>query len=728
MSHITFNENNRVFHIASHGMSYIMQLFKEDYLVHLYWGKEVKNYNDSFKVGLVDRAFSPNPNAEDRTFSLDTVPLEYPAFGNTDFRTPSIRLRMKDGTHITDFRYESHKIISGKEKLVGYGQTYADKEDVETLVITLKDTLYNLYLDLSYSVFNNYPILTRHSVIRNESEDTIYIEKLSSCNIDFRNENLELIHLSGAWGNERELTRQSIEKGNFIIDSKRGSSSHHHNPFVALVDKGTNETSGNAYALNLVYSGDFSSEIEKDSKGNIRTNMGLNPFTFTWKLDSKTQFSSPEVVMVFSSSGLGSLSRDLHHFYRHHLIRGNHQHKERPILINNWEATYFNFNEEKLKNLADVSSNLGIELFVLDDGWFGKRNNDDSSLGDWFVNREKLPNGLEGISDYVHKKNMSFGIWVEPEMISVNSELYNKHPEWCLQVEGRRKSESRNQLILDLANPQVCEYIYESMDSVLTSAKIDYIKWDMNRNMTEAYSLTLPYEQKLETAHRYIMGLYDVIERLTKKHPNVLFESCSGGGGRFDPGMLYFMPQVWTSDNTDAIARLAIQNGTSMAYPAISMGAHVSAIPNHQIQRVTDLKTRGDVAMAGTFGYELDLTQCTKEEQTEISQQVKEYKKLRHIVQFGDLYRLRYENNEVSWQFISEDKTEVLVTFVKKLGMAQEPFMRLKLDGLDESSLYQLDNKIFGGDELMNIGLDIPNMDGDFKTYQIYLKKVQTLK
>lgn len=726
MTNIFFDKEKRVFHLKSSGMSYIMQLFKEDYLTHIFWGKEIDSYSNSFKIGLADRAFSPNPNAEDRTFSLDTVPLEYPAFGNTDFRTPSIRLRMKDGTHITDFRYLDHKITQGKEKLEGYGQTYGRDQEIETLVITLKDTLFDIYLDLSYSVFKDYPVITRHSKVRNETKETIYIEKLNSCNVDFRNEDFELLHLSGSWGNEREVTRQSIEKGIFTIDSKRGSSSHHHNPFVVLLDKSATENQGNVYALNLVYSGDFCSEIEKDSKGNIRANIGLNPFSFTWKLESKTSFTSPEVVMCYSSNGLGDLSRNLHHLYRHHLVRGKYQHQERPILINNWEATYFEFDEEKLKDLADVSSKLGIELFVLDDGWYGHRNHDNSSLGDWYVNLNKLPNGLKGISDYVHELNMKFGLWVEPEMISVDSDLYKKHPEWCLQVEGRRKSESRNQLVLDLANPEVCDYIYESMDALFSSTTIDYIKWDMNRNMTEPYSLTLPYDQKLETAHRYILGLYSILEKLTTKHPNILFESCSGGGGRFDPGMMYYMPQVWASDNTDAISRLTIQNGTSMAYPAISIGSHVSAVPNHQVYRVTDLKVRGDVAMAGTFGYELDLTKCTESELKEITAQVANYKELRHIVQFGSLYRLRYENNEVSWQYVSEDENESLVTFVKKIATAQEPFMRIKLEGLDKQAKYQVNKSyIYGGDELMNVGIDIPVLDGDFKSYTFYLRKVE---
>ncbi len=727
MSNITFDKNKKIFHLKTHGMSYIMQLVKEDYLSHIYWGNEVSVYHNSFEIKYADRAFSPNPNAEDRAFSLDTLPQEYPAYGNTDFRTPALRIKINDGTRITDFRYHEHKIISGKPKIDTYGQTYAQNNEAETLVITLKDTLYELYVDLTYTIFKHFPIITRHSIVRNETNDSLFIEKLSSGSVDFRNEDFEFIHLAGAWGDEREFTRQTLEKGLVSIQSRRGSSSHQHNPFIALVDKDTTEKNGNIYAMNLVYSGDFLAEIEKDSKNNIRVNMGLNPFTFTWKLEPKKSFCTPEVVMSFSHHGIGQFSRNIHEFYRSHLIRGKYQYQERPILINNWEATYFDFDQRKLKELADVSSDCGIELFVLDDGWFGNRNNDDSSLGDWFVNKDKLPEGLEGISKYVHNKRMKFGLWVEPEMISVNSQLYQKHPEWCLQVEGRRKSESRNQLVLDLANPLVCDYIYESMVDVFSTTQIDYVKWDMNRNMTEAYSLTLPADQKQETSHRYILGLYTILEKLINKFPDILFESCSGGGGRFDPGMLSFMPQVWTSDNTDAFARLSIQHGTSIAYPSIAMGSHVSAVPNHQVYRETSLSFRGDVAMAGNFGYELDLTTFTATEINDLKEQVKLYKQYRPIVQFGDLYRLRYEKNlnEVAWQYISRDQSEVILTFVKKLAYAQESPMRIKLQGLTSNAMYQTsNNQIYGGDELMNIGIDIPELNGDFRSYTIYLKKV----
>ncbi len=726
LNNISFDKENKIFHLKTKGMSYVMQIYKEGYLAHLYWGNEISKYNHSKTIRCADRAFSPNPNAEDRTFSLDTTPLEYPAFGNTDFRTPAFQVEMPDGTHITDFRYSSHEIFTAKPVLSGLPSTYGFGKDVESLVITLKDEIYPLYIDLTYSIFKDFPVLTRSVKVRNEMDSSIKIKKLSSCNVDFRNEDFELIHLTGAWGNERNVTRQSIDQGLFAVQSRRGSSSHHHNPFVALISKGTNEDYGDVYTFNFVYSGNFLSEIEKDSMTNVRVNMGLNPFNFEWIVEPKKDFQSPEVVMSYSSKGLGEFSRNSHMFYRTHLLRGMHKDKLRPILINNWEATYFDFNEEKIMNLIDVSSSVGIELFVLDDGWYGKRNSDTCSLGDWKVNLNKLPNGLDHLIKKAHQKNMMFGVWVEPEMISKDSDLYRNHPEWCLQVEGRRQSESRNQLILDLANPLVCDYVFKSMDELLTNNKIDYIKWDMNRNMTEPYSLTLDKKHKLETSHRYILGLYGILEKLVTKHSNVLFESCSGGGGRFDPGMLYYMPQTWASDNTDAIERLKIQYGTSLAYPTITVGAHVSAVPNHQVDRYTDLKTRGDIAMSGNFGYELDITKENQKALLEISNQVEFYKKYRHIIQFGQLYRIQNgnEDNTQAWQYISLDQKEVLVFFVKKLSIAQENFMHIKLKGLENESVYtNLENKSFYGDELMYSGLDIPELKGDFKTYVEYLKK-----
>lgn len=708
-------------------MSYVFQIVKEGYLAHIYWGRRIQHYHDSFDIRYEDRAFSPNPNPEDRTFSLDTLPQEFPSFGNTDFRNPAVRIQMEDGSHISDFRYYNHEILHGKKELRGLPSTYGDTKEVETLIVTLKDTKYPIFVELSYSAFKDKPILVRSTKLINKSNSSIMINKLHSFNVDFRDDDFELIHLAGAWGRERNIIRQAINQGSSVIESRRGSSSHHHNPFIALVRPCTTENYGDVYGFSLVYSGSFLAQIEKNSLNEVRINMGLNPFNFSWKLSCDEEFVTPETVMTYSSNGLGDFSRIQHKFFRLNLIRGKFKETLRPVLINNWEATYFDFDEAKLTALLEKSKQVGIELFVLDDGWFGERNSDKSSLGDWNVNLKKLPNGLSGIEQIIHQSGLKFGLWVEPEMISKNSKLFDLHPDWCLQVEDRRLSESRNQLVLDLTRSEVCEYIYDAMDSLLSSNKIDYIKWDMNRNMTEAYSLTLSHDEKLETEHRYILGLYSILEKLTMKHSNVLFESCSGGGGRFDPGMLYYMPQVWTSDNTDAVCRLNIQYGTSLAYPILTMGSHVSEIPNHQVERSTSLKFRGDVAMSGNFGYELDLTKLRNHEMAEIKKQIKDYKLYRHIIQLGDFYRLKdpFTSNYASWSFISQDTNEVLVYYYLKLAQAQGSFQRLKLVGLDEYRLYRTeDGKFYGGDELMNVGLDIPLKKGDFQSYRFYLRKV----
>ena len=725
---ITYDPSQKLFHIRGNQSSYLIQIIRDGYLAHLFWGGRIAEYHESAEVRHFDRAFSPNPYSDDRTFSLDTLPQEYPAFGNTDFRTPAIQLEWEDGSRITDFRYENHQIYSGKKALSGLPSTYVEIDtEATTLEIILKDTLYPVKIVLAYTIFKGTDILTRSVQIRNLSEQTIKIIKAASVNIDFRDSEYTLINLSGTWGVERQEIRRPLQPGVVSIESRRGASSHQHNPFVALMRPGTTETDGEVYALNLVYSGNFLAQIEVDGFNTTRLNMGINPFEFTWQLAPGDQFQSPEVVMAYSPKGLGQLSRSLHSLYRQNLCRGKHRDQERPILINNWEATYFDFNEETILGIARSASALGIELMVLDDGWFGQRNDDLSSLGDWTVNLTKLPNGLKGLANQIQAAGMQFGLWVEPEMISPNSDLYRAHPDWCLHVPGRNRSEGRNQLILDLSRSDVQDYIIQFMKTILDNRAIRYIKWDMNRNITEAGSALLSSNQQKEVMHRYILGLYRILEEVVNYNPDVLFESCSGGGGRFDPGMLYYMPQTWTSDNTDAICRLRIQQGTSLAYPAISMGSHVSAVPNHQVHRITDLNMRGDVAMAGNFGYELDLRSLSDEDRDRMVEQIAFYKKIRPIVQFGDLYRLKdaFISNEISWQYVSDNGEEVVVFYYKVLGQPQEPFRNLRLQGLDPTALYQTEDlSVYGGDELMQIGLLLPRLLGDFQSCHVYLKKL----
>lgn len=533
-----------------------------------------------------------------------------------------------------------------------------------------------------------------------------------------------------AGGNERNVLRRPLTMGLQAVDSKRGSSSHQHNPFMALVRKGADEDQGEVYGFSLVYSGSFLANVEVDQYRTTRVTMGLNPFDFSWLLQPGASFQTPEAVMVYSSEGLGGMSRTYHRLYRTRLARGEYRDQERPVLINNWEATYFDFNADKIESIARKGKELGIELFVLDDGWFGKRDDDNSSLGDWFVHREKLPGGLRDLAERVTGLDMRFGLWVEPEMVSEDSDLYRAHPDWCLHVPDRRRSAGRNQLILDYSRDDVCDAIIGMLSEVFTSAPITYVKWDMNRNMTEIGSALLPPERQRETAHRYMLGLYRVLETLVTAFPHILFESCSGGGGRFDPGMLHYMPQTWTSDNTDAVSRLKIQYGTSIVYPVSSIGAHVSAVPNHQVHRTTPLETRGHVAFAGNFGYELDLTAFTEEEDAVVRGQVAYYKEIRPLVQFGDFYRLLspFEGNETAWMFVSPDRSEAFAAYYKVLAEPNAGYRSIRLKGLNPEADYRiagLDGAV-GGDELMRAGLAVPQelLFGDFQSQVWRIRKV----
>ena len=607
---ITFNKEQQVFHLCNNQISYLIEVEEHGYLAHLYFGKKINHYSGHYQYVRDMRSFGPYPEAADHdTFSLDTVMLEYPGYGFGDFREPAYNFKLKDGSRITDFRYDSFEIVQGKCAIEGLPHLYTNQAtEAETLIITLKDDVAQLRLKLNYTIYQDYATVIRSTTLINDSAETVEINQLASQSLDFPNRSFELIHLNGAWGRERQLTREKIEIGTKVLDSKRGSSSHHQNPFVTLVEPTTTEFQGEAYGFCLVYSGNHQTVIEKDNYSQTRVVMGMNPFNFAWQLPAGESFHSPEVVNVYSNQGLNQMSKTYHDLFNHHLIRGEHQLKERPVLINNWEATYFDFDDAKIHGIVDEAQALGIEMFVLDDGWFGERKDDHRSLGDWYEFEGKLEQGLEGIAQYVHDKGMKFGLWFEPEMISKDSDLHRAHPDWVLSVPGRPRSLSRQQHVLDFSRADVRDHIYQQMTAILDRVPIDYIKWDMNRNMTEVYSLLLDPEMQGEVSHRYILGLYEFMEKLTQAYPHILFESCSGGGGRYDAGMLYYMPQTWTSDNTDPIARLKIQYSTSLVYPISTMGAHVSAIPNHQTGRETSLDIRGYVAMSGVLGYELDLT------------------------------------------------------------------------------------------------------------------------
>ncbi|KRE48418.1 alpha-galactosidase [Paenibacillus sp. Soil724D2] len=722
---VRFDEQNKMFHLQAGDTSYVMQIIRDGYVAHLYWGRKVKEYRNSNYLQYLDRGFSGNPyqHKDDRTFSLDTLPQEYPAYGSTDYRKPAYQVQLDNGSTVTDLRYYAHSIYKGKRPLEGLPSTYVESEnEAESLELIMTDAVSGLKVVLTYTVFEQLNVISRSVRFVNEGTATIKLLSALSMCVDFRDAEFDFLHLYGAHIKERYIERRPLRHGIQSIESTRGASSHQHNPFIALLRRGTTEDTGEVYAFNFVYSGNFLAQAEVDQFNHTRVTLGINPFDFSWKLDAGESFQTPEAVLVYSSEGLGGMSRTFHQLYRNRLVRGSHRNQERPILVNNWEATYFDFNAEKILDIASVGRELGIELFVLDDGWFGKRDDDLSSLGDWFVNRMKLPKGLTDLANRVRDMGLQFGLWFEPEMISVDSELYRKHPDWCLHVPNRDSSEARNQLILDYSREDVCNEVIRMLTKILASAPISYVKWDMNRHMTEIGSATLPPDRQRETAHRYMLGLYRVMETITSSFPDILFESCSGGGGRFDPGMLYYMPQTWTSDNTDAVSRLKIQYGTSLVYPVVSMGAHVSAVPNHQVHRMTSLEMRGHVAMSGNLGYELDLTKLTNEEKDMVKRQVATYKQWRQLVQFGDFYRLLcpFEGNNTAWAFVNREKTEAIVFYFRVLAEPNAPFESFKVKGLDADKAYKVigTNEVFGGDELAYAGLSVPNeLKGDFQSY-----------
>lgn len=736
---IHFSQNTLQFHLQGKQVSYLFQIV-EGYLVHVYWGKKFRhqeshdlgivkwnhgpnNASYSNQLGLIQLrercSFHPNPVQGRKEISLDTLAQEFPQYGSSDLRHPVYQAQLADGTRITELKYESHQILVGKPTLEGLPSVYTeDAQEAETLIVTMVDAYSGLKVHLSYTVFANSDAIIRSARYENTGNTVIELERAGSSSLDFADSNFEIISLSGAHERERHMNRNKLTPGNFRLESRRGSSSHQMNPFAALVRPTTNEQQGDVYGFSFVYSGNFAIESEVDSYGMTRVSVGLNDFDFGWELLPTASFQAPEVVMVYSSEGLGGMSRTYHELYRTRLCRGEHRDAARPILVNNWEATYFNFNADKIEAIAKAGSELGIELFVLDDGWFGKRDSDNSSLGDWVVDHAKLPNGLEDLAKRVNQMGMQFGLWFEPEMVSPDSDLYRAHPDWCLHVPGRRRTEARDQLILDLSRQDVVDYLFDSISAILSAAPISYVKWDMNRNFSEVGSALLEPRRQKETAHRYMLGLYDLLERLVTKFPQILFESCSGGGGRFDPGMLYYMPQTWTSDNTDAIERLKIQYGTSIVYPISTMGAHVSAVPNHQVGRNTSLKMRGDVAMSGNFGYELDLTKFTEEEREFVKGQTDDYKGMRELVQQGELYRLLspFEGNATSWMVVSQDKREAVVFYFRTLAEPNPRLTRLRLQGLDANLDYQFagNDLAYGGDILMQHGWAVPLLHGDY--------------
>lgn len=729
---IIYNQSEDIFHLQAKDSSYIMKVLETGHLAHLYWGRRLRDSNDfSELLNYKQRVLEPYLSKDNKDLSLDILPQEYPAYGRTDFRQPAYQIELENGSRITELKYQDHEIKQGKEKLAGLPATYVESEsEAETLKITLVDEVAEIKVVLSYTVYEDFAAITRSAKLINTGQQSLELNRALSASVDFKDNDFNLLQLSGAWSRERHVKRRELEHGIQSIESTRGASSPYQNPFLALERKNSDEQQGEVYGFSLVYSGNFLAQVQVNHFEQTRVNLGINPFDFKWLLEAGESFQTPEVVMVYSSQGLNQMSQTYHKLYRTRLARGKYRDKVRPILINNWEATYFDFDEEKILEIAEAGKELGLELFVLDDGWFGSRDDDTSSLGDWYVDKKKLPNGVKGLGEKINDLGLEFGLWFEPEMVSKDSDLYRQHPDWCIHVPDRSRSESRNQLVLDLSREEVCDKLIEMLSDILDRAPITYVKWDMNRHLTEIGSAGLSAERQSETAHRHILGLYRILEELTTRFPEILFESCASGGGRFDPGMLYYMPQTWTSDDTDAVERLKIQYGTSIVYPLSSMGAHVSAVPNHQTGRVTSLDMRGDVAMFGNFGYELDLTELSATEKEKIKEQVAEYKEVRKLVQQGKFYRLLspFSGNETAWMLVSEDKSEAYVAYYKVLAEPNAGFYRLQLQGLDPEADYKLvgEEQVYGGDQLMYAGLKLPEtfngmdhtkIEGDFRSY-----------
>ena len=708
MEKIIFHKETKTFHLYNEEISYIMCVLENGHMGQLYYGKRIHDKPDfSYLVEKCGRPMTSYIFEGDRSFSLEHIRQEYPVYGTTDYRHPAIEIMQENGSNISEFKYVGYEILKGKPSLKGLPATYTEsEEEAETLKIILKDNLTGAKLTLLYTIFSKGSAIARSAHICNEGEKVLHLQTMMSLNLDLPDKDYVWMQLSGAWSRERYVKNRILEQGITAIDSMRGNSSHEHNPFMVLKRPNAGETSGEVIGFSLIYSG---MQAEVDTHDVTRITVGINPDRFDWKLEPGEEFQTPEAVMVYSDQGLNRMSQTFHRLYAKRLARGYWRDRPRPILNNNWEATYFNFTEDRLVQIASKAKECGVELFVLDDGWFGQRNDDHAGLGDWVANPERLPNGIKGLSERIEAMGIKFGLWFEPEMTNKDSDLYRAHPDWILHTPGRNASHGRYQYVLDFSRKEVVEYIYEMMAKILSEAKVSYIKWDMNRSITECYSVALPADRQGEVFHRYILGVYDLYERLTSEFPEVLFESCSSGGGRFDPGMLYYAPQGWTSDDSDAIERLKIQYGTSLCYPISSMGSHVSVIPNHQVFRKTPLHTRANVAYFGTFGYELDLNSLKEEEIAEVKEQIIFMKKYRKLFQFGDFYRLKspFEGNETIWMVVSEDKKTAIVGYYRTLNGVNQAYSRIKLQGLDPDMLYEniLNKTENYGDELMNFGL-----------------------
>lgn len=726
---IIYNQKKRLLNLKTASSSYQIRITEDGYAQHLYYGQNVNGNDMSYLVREYDRGFSGNPYAhgKQRTLSLDTMWQEYSAVGSGDFRIHSLQMVNADGSRSADLRYTGHEIVRGKYSLPGLPSVYANEDEADTLILTLLDEQSGLSVRLYYGVLERYDVITRAVELVNTGAAEITLEKAASACLDLPYGRWDLIHFHGRHCMERMPERLPLSNAIQCVSSERGMSSHQHNPFLILCDEEANEDHGACIGAMLMYSGGFRAELEREQFGSTRLVMGLSNAGFSWSLAPGEGFFTPELILTYSD-GLARMSQNFHWLIRDHVCRGIYQHAHRPVLLNSWEAMYFDISEEKLVSMASQAAELGVELFVMDDGWFGARNDDNAGLGDWFVNREKLPLGLGHLIERINALGLDFGIWVEPEMVNEDSALYRAHPDWALQIPGRPPTLGRNQLVLDLSREDVRAYLYECMSALLRENNIRYMKWDMNRCLADLFSAALPAGRQGETAHRCVLGVYALLERLTTEFPQVLFEGCAGGGGRFDAGLLYYTPQIWCSDDTDAIERLAIQDGTSYGYPVSAMGSHVSASPNHQTGRSTPLHTRAVVAMSGAFGYELDLEKLSEAEKEEIREQIERFRKDEALIHRGLYYRLSKAAEQPlfqAWEFVSPDGAKALMNVVVKAPQANAPLIHLHLKGLDAGAIYWIEEtwEKISGAALMYGGYALPQLTGDYPALQLHLRR-----
>ena len=718
---ITFNETTRIFTLTTAHTTYQMQADAQGYLLHLYYGARTAGEMD-YLLNYGDRGFSGNPNSagNDRTYSLDALPQEYPSLGTGDFRNYALNIENADGSQCCNPVYITHEIAAGKYTLKGLPFVRAEENEAETLKIILEDPVTKVELHLLYGVLEKEDIITRSVIIKNAGKAPVTVKKAQSACLDFLHGDYDLIKFYGRHAMERNMERMPVSHESTRIGSRRGTSSHQYNPGVILAGKNTNEDSGSCYGMLFVYSGNFLVEAEKDQYDQTRIQMGLTDELFAYSLEAGAEFIAPEVILSYTNKGLSRLSQQYHHCIMNHICQGKYVHANRPVLINSWEAAYFDFTGDTIVELAKEAKALGIDMVVMDDGWFGKRNDDNSSLGDWYVNEKKLGGTLTKLIERVNAEGVKFGIWIEPEMVSEDSDLYREHPDWAITIPGRKPVRSRNQLVLDFSRKEVRDEIFKRICAVLDQGNVEYIKWDMNRSLADIYAPNVTYD--------YVLGVYDFLEKLTNRYPDILIEGCSGGGGRFDAGMLYYTPQIWCSDNTDAINRTRIQYGTSFFYPVAAMGSHVSAVPNHQTGRVTSMHTRGVAAMSGTFGYELNPALLNAKEKAEIRAQLAQYREYQELIREGDYYRLSnpFQDNFAAWMVVSDDRSKALVSVIRLTAEANPPAAYVTLKGMEEDAFYRekTTGKVYPGAALMEAGILLPAAVSEYEAYQIELERV----